>query len=64
MAMTNFPRWLCLLRQLAGTLLTLLVDALRWKSRPGRPPLPVELRPLSAAWPGTIPRGAGTVTHI
>jgi putative transposase len=124
MAMTNFPRWLCLLRQLAGTLLTLLVDALcyvdlclrspaalaaenpflrkqlalycerhvkprrvtratrialvwlgrwfdwrqalavvqpatfirwhrqgfrlwwRWKSRPGRPPLPVELRTL------------------
>jgi putative transposase len=26
--MTNFPRWLCLLRPLAGTLLTLLLDAL------------------------------------
>jgi hypothetical protein len=25
--MTNFPRWLCLMRQLAGTLLALLVDA-------------------------------------
>jgi hypothetical protein len=27
--MTTFPRWLCHLRQIAGTLLTLLVDALR-----------------------------------
>jgi putative transposase len=28
--MTNFPRWICYLRQLAGMLLTLLVDALHY----------------------------------
>jgi putative transposase len=28
--MTNFPRWLCHLRQLVGMVLTLLVDALRY----------------------------------
>src|SRR5215475_3040546 len=30
MAMATFPHWLCHLQQLAGTLLTLLVDGLRY----------------------------------